>query len=166
MAFTLKSEFIISLALVLGAWSWHAMSVCTEQYEPTVTEQHEQWMTEYVRTYEDPQEKAKRQAIFAENLQFIADFKRSGRQTFELGFNRFSDLTNEEFVQSHTGYLAPKRPEHAEMMLFRHQNLARGIPDSIDWVQKGVVNQIKYQGQCCKYKCCERFDLFFYIVNL
>ncbi|XP_030444622.2 zingipain-2-like [Syzygium oleosum] len=147
MAFTLKSEVIIFLALILGAWAWLAVSVRMLR-EPTVSEQHEEWMTEYVRTYEDPKEKAKRQAIFAENMLFIADFKKSGKQTFELGFNRFSDLTNEEFVRSHTGYLAPKRPEHAEMMLFRHQNLAGGIPDSIDWVQKGVVNQDKYQGQC------------------
>ncbi|KAK3431213.1 hypothetical protein EUGRSUZ_E02740 [Eucalyptus grandis] len=122
MAFTFKSESIISLALIFGAWARQAMSVrilC----EPTIAEQHQQWMTEYVRTYEDPQEKAKYQAIFAENLQFIEDFK------------------------SHTEYLASKQPEPAETTSYSHKNLADDFPDNIDKVEKGVVNHIKYQGR-------------------
>ncbi|KAI6668653.1 hypothetical protein NL676_010789 [Syzygium grande] len=67
MAFTLKSELIISLALILGAWAWHEMSVHT-LHEPTIAEQHQQWMAQYARTYKDPQETAKPRPIFAENL--------------------------------------------------------------------------------------------------
>ncbi|KAF8029601.1 hypothetical protein BT93_E2122 [Corymbia citriodora subsp. variegata] len=147
MAFTLKSELIISLALILGAWAWHATSVRTLT-DPTNADQHEQWMAQYGRTYNDPQEKAKRQAIFAKNLQFIEDFNKSGNRTFKLGLNQFSDLTNEEFVQSHTGYLAPKQSEPTKTMPFSHQDPTGDVPDNIDWVEKGVVNQIKYQGQC------------------
>ncbi|KAI6705383.1 hypothetical protein NL676_008345 [Syzygium grande] len=76
------------------------MSVHT-LHEPTIAEQHQQWMAQYARTYKDPQETAKRWAIFAENLQFIEDFNKSGNRTFKLGLNQFSDLTNQEFVQSH-----------------------------------------------------------------
>ncbi|XP_039169654.1 uncharacterized protein LOC120293914 [Eucalyptus grandis] len=61
--------------------------------EPTIAERHQQWMAEYVRTYEDPQENAKCQAIFAENLHSLRISK---------------DLTNEEFIRSHTKYLAFK----------------------------------------------------------
>ncbi|KAF7849060.1 hypothetical protein BT93_L1287 [Corymbia citriodora subsp. variegata] len=147
MAFTLKSEIIICLALTLGAWAWHAMSVHTLP-ELTIAEQHEQWMAEYARKYEDAQEKAKRQVIFAENLEFIKDFNKSESRTFELGFNRFSDLTNEEFARSHTGYLVPKQPDSTETIFFGHQSLIEVAPDSIDWVEKGAVNQIKNQGRC------------------
>ncbi|KAK3430759.1 hypothetical protein EUGRSUZ_E02378 [Eucalyptus grandis] len=114
--------------------------------EPTIAEQHQQWMAEYVRTYKDPQEKAKCQAIFGQNLRFIEDFKRSGSRTFELGFNQLSDLTSEEFVRNHTGYLASKQPEPAETTSYSHENLADDVPD-IDWVEEGVVNHIKYQGR-------------------
>ncbi|KAK3431051.1 hypothetical protein EUGRSUZ_E02908 [Eucalyptus grandis] len=147
MAFTLKSDLIISLVLILGAWAWHATSV-RPLHDPTIAEQHEQWMANYSRTYNDLQEKAKRQAIFAKNLQFIEDFNKSGNRTFQLGLNQFSDLTNEEFVRSHTGYLAPKQSKPANITSFSHQKLTGDVPDNIDWVEKGVVNAIKYQGKC------------------
>ncbi|XP_039169668.1 ervatamin-B-like [Eucalyptus grandis] len=143
MAFMLKSELIICLALILGAWAWHKML-----HNPTIAEQHEQWMANYGRTYNDPQEKAMRQAIFTKNLQFIEDFNKSGNRTFKLGLNQFSDLTNEEFVRSHTGCLAPRRPEPAITTSVSHQKLTGDVPDHIDWVEKGVVNAIKYQGHC------------------
>ncbi|KAL3739732.1 hypothetical protein ACJRO7_021063 [Eucalyptus globulus] len=146
MAFTLKSDLIISLVLILGAWAWHAMSV-RPLHDPTIAEQHEQWMANYGRTYNDLQEKAKRQAIFAKNLQFIQDFNKSGNRTFQLGLNQFSDLTNEEFVRSHTGYLAPKQSK-PKITSFSHQNLTGDVPDNIDWVEKGAVNAIKDQGKC------------------
>ncbi|XP_010058982.2 senescence-specific cysteine protease SAG39-like [Eucalyptus grandis] len=115
-------------------------------HNPTIAEQHEHWMANYGRTYNDPQEKAMRQAIFAKTLQFIEDFNKSGNRTFKLGLNQFSDLTNEEFVRSHTGYLAPRQPEPAKTPSVNHQKLTGEVPDHIDWVEKGVVNAIKYQG--------------------
>ncbi|XP_039169677.1 ervatamin-B [Eucalyptus grandis] len=84
-----------------------------------------------------------RQAIFTKNLQFIEDFNKSGNRTFKLGLNQFSDLTNEEFVRSHTGCLAPRRPEPAIPTSVSHQKLTADVPDHIDWVEKGVVNAIK-----------------------
>ncbi|XP_039169393.1 senescence-specific cysteine protease SAG39-like [Eucalyptus grandis] len=107
-------------------------------HNPTIAEQHEHWMANYGRTYNDPQEKAMRQAIFAKNLQFIEDFNKSGNRTFKLGLNQFSDLTNEEFVRSHTGCLAPRRPEPAIPTSVSHQKLTADVLDHIDWVEKGV----------------------------
>ncbi|KAF8029599.1 hypothetical protein BT93_E2120 [Corymbia citriodora subsp. variegata] len=132
MAFSLKSVFIISLVVILNTWAWHAMSVRT-LHESNIAEQHEQWMAQYGRTYKHPEEKEKRRAIFKKNLRFIEEFNASGNRTFKctfgnrtfkLGINQFSDLTDDEFVRRHTGYL------------------------SIDWVEKGAVNPIKEQGQC------------------
>ncbi|KAK2632902.1 hypothetical protein EUGRSUZ_L00917 [Eucalyptus grandis] len=34
------------------------------------------------------------------------------------------------------------------MASYSHKNLADDVPDNIDWVEKGVVNHIKYQGRC------------------
>ncbi|KAK3431269.1 hypothetical protein EUGRSUZ_E02660 [Eucalyptus grandis] len=147
MAFPAKSEFIIFLALILSTWAWHAMSVRT-LHESTSAEQHEQWMAQYGRTYKDPEEKVKRQAIFEENLRFIEDSNASRNRTFKMGLNQFSDLTNEEFIRSHTGYLPSKKPKSPKLTPSSHRHLAGDVPDSIDWVKKGAVNLIKDQGQC------------------
>ncbi|KAK3431053.1 hypothetical protein EUGRSUZ_E02906 [Eucalyptus grandis] len=134
MAFTLKSELIISLVLILGAWAWHAMSV-RPLHDPTVAEQHEQWMANYGRTYNDLQEKAKRQRFLQRTCSSLKISTSPGNRTFQLGLNQFSDLTNEEFQS---------KPATS----FSHQNLTGDVPDNIDWVKKGVVNAIKDQGNC------------------
>merc|ERR1712226_850692 len=50
--------------------------------------------------YKDLAEESRRLAIFKENLAFIArhnmDFL-SGRETFSVGINKFTDLTNSEY---------------------------------------------------------------------
>ncbi|KAI3414814.1 uncharacterized protein J3R85_015854 [Psidium guajava] len=147
MAFPLKSETIIFLALILSTWAWRAMSVRT-LHGSTVADQHEQWMAQYSRTYKDPEEKERRREIFEKNLQFIKDFIASGNRTFKVGINQFSDLTVDEFVRSHTGYLASKQPKSPKTASLSHQHPTEDAPDSIDWVKKGAVNQIKDQGPC------------------
>jgi len=166
MAFSLKSEFIVALALILNAWAWHATSVRT-LHEPNIAEQHEQWMAQYGRTYKDQEEKEKRQAIFKKHLQFIEDFNASGNRTFKLGINQFSDLTDDEFIQSHTGYLASKQVKSRRNASLSQQYPSGDVPESIDWVEKGAANPIKYQGQCGKNlnvlyasNCDIKFDLY------
>ncbi|KAK3431584.1 zingipain-2 [Eucalyptus grandis] len=147
MAFSLKSEFIVALALILNAWAWHATSVRT-LHESNIAEQHEQWMAKYGRTYKDQGEKEKRRAIFKKHLQFIEDFNASGNRTFKLGINQFSDLTDDEFIQSHTGYLASKQVKSRRNASLSQQYPSGDVPESIDWVEKGAANPIKDQGQC------------------
>ncbi|KAK3431577.1 zingipain-2 isoform X1 [Eucalyptus grandis] len=147
MAFSLKSEFIVALALILNAWAWHATSVRT-LHESNIAEQHEQWMAKYGRTYKDQEEKEKRRAIFKKHLQFIEDFNASGNRTFKLGINQFSDLTDDEFIQSHTGYLASKQVKSRRNASLSQQYPSGDVPESIDWVEKGAANPIKDQGQC------------------
>ncbi|KAF8029591.1 hypothetical protein BT93_E2112 [Corymbia citriodora subsp. variegata] len=147
MGFSVKSESIISLVLILSTWAWHVMSVRT-LHESTIAERHEQWMAQYGRTYKDPEEKEKRRAIFKENLLFIEDSNASRNRTFKMGLNQFSDLTNKEFIQSHTGHLASKQPKSPKMAPSSHRYLTGDVPDSVDWVKKGAVNSIKDQGRC------------------
>ncbi|KAF8029603.1 hypothetical protein BT93_E2124 [Corymbia citriodora subsp. variegata] len=147
MAFSLKSEFIISLVLVLNTWAWHAMSVRT-LHESNIAEQHEQWMAQYGRTYKHPEEKEKRRAIFKKNLLFIEEFNASGNRTFKLGVNQFSDLTDDEFVRRPTGYLASKQLKSPRNASLSQRYPTGDVPESIDWVEKGAVNPIKDQGQC------------------
>ncbi|KAF8018667.1 hypothetical protein BT93_H3535 [Corymbia citriodora subsp. variegata] len=147
MAFSLKSVFIISLVVILNTWAWHAMSVRT-LHESNIAEQHEQWMAQYGRTYKHPEEKEKRRAIFKKNLRFIEEFNASGNRTFKLGINQFSDLTDDEFVRRHTGYLPSKQLKSPRNASLSQRYPTGDVPESIDWVEKGAVNPIKEQGQC------------------
>jgi len=63
---------------------------------------HEQWMNDFKRTYANDTEKEKRFMIFAEKLEYIERFNRDGNETYKLGLNQFSDLTDEEFVSSYS----------------------------------------------------------------
>ena len=138
------------MLLILGTMISQAMS--RPFLEASLVERHEQWMAQYGRNYADNAEKKKRFKIFKENAKFIDKFNNEGNHTYKLNDNEFADLTNEEFLASHTGYKkistqpilsSPKTTK------FRYENLtATEIPMSIDWREKGAVTSIKNQGSC------------------
>ena len=153
MALTLLGKkFITVTLLILGTWISQAMS--RTLLEDSLAEKHEQWMAKYGRNYADDVEKERRFKIFKDNVEFIEKFNNEGNHTYNLSVNAFADLTDEEFLASHTGYKkistqpilsSPKTTK------FRYENLtATEIPMSMDWREKGAVTSIKNQGQCGK----------------
>jgi C1A family cysteine protease len=152
MALTLEKKLITITLLILGTWISQAMS--RTLLEAALAKRHEQWMAQYGRNYADSVEKEKRFKIFKDNAGFIDKFNNEVNHTYKLSVNEFSDLTNEEFLASHTGYKkistqpilsSPKTTK------FRYENLtATEIPMSMDWREKGAVTSIKNQGRCGK----------------
>ena len=102
------------------------------------------------RIYKHNEEKARRQEIFKQNLEFIERFNNEGNKSFRLSLNPFADLTNEEFVASHTGALYNPQTQQKINNGLGYQNVsvADYIEPSLDWREKGAVNSIKYQGTC------------------
>ncbi|EGD76061.1 cathepsin [Salpingoeca rosetta] len=103
--------------------------------------------TTFEKQYESPEEEARRFAIFADNLAFIARHNAEaarGLHTHTVGVNQFADLTNEEYRQL---YL---RPYPTELLGRERQEVWLDGPNagSVDWRQKGAVTPIKNQGQC------------------
>jgi KDEL-tailed cysteine endopeptidase len=115
---------------------------------------HERWMAKYGRAYTDAAEKLHRQEVFAANARHVDAVNRAGNRTYTLGLNQFSDLTDEEFAETHLGYRHQRgglRPEDNTPMAAVNMSKAQfqATPDSVDWRAQGAVTQVKYQGANC-----------------
>ncbi|XP_027071699.1 senescence-specific cysteine protease SAG39-like [Coffea eugenioides] len=115
--------------------------------DEAMVERHEQWMSLHGRVYEDSAEKERRFKIFKDNVEFIESFNRAGNRPYNLGINRFADLTNEEFVASHNGLKMSSSPRLFGSISFKYENVT-AVPATVDWRTKGAVTPIKDQGQC------------------
>eukprot|EP01099_Mayorella_cantabrigiensis_P001001 TRINITY_DN141_c0_g1_i1.p1 TRINITY_DN141_c0_g1~~TRINITY_DN141_c0_g1_i1.p1 ORF type:complete len:335 (-),score=81.00 TRINITY_DN141_c0_g1_i1:153-1157(-) len=106
----------------------------------------EQWVQEHNKHY-DSEELYYRFRIFSQNMDFVAKFNAEGEHTYEVGMNRFADLTNTEFMERYAGLHAPFfhqiDPEHLYV-----PDMTQALPASLDWRSKGVVTGVKDQGQC------------------
>ncbi|KAF3966291.1 hypothetical protein CMV_009606 [Castanea mollissima] len=146
MALTLGKKLITVMLLVLGTWI--SQSLSRTLLEESFVERHEQWMTQHGRNYVDDAEKKRRLKIFMDNVEYIDKVNNQGNRTYRLSVNEFADLTNEEFIATHTGYKISTKPSSSPKKTFRYGNLSR-IPMTMDWREKGAVTPIKSQGQYC-----------------
>ncbi|CAH9103883.1 unnamed protein product [Cuscuta epithymum] len=138
--------------------------IAADQETSSVAEHFEQWMARYGRSYvDDESEKLKRFNIFKENMDYIESFNRpENNQTYQLGINEFSDLTDEEFVENYMDTLKaappiPRRPNNTLPMpdSLWNESLVR-IPESIDWRDSGAITPVRTQGPKCD--CCWAFS--------
>ncbi|KAL5575151.1 hypothetical protein UlMin_016850 [Ulmus minor] len=152
MGLTLKNTLAIALFFILGMLASQATS--RTFHEDALSEKHKQWMAEHSRSYADSAEREKRFKIFKDNVDFIEKFNSEGNHTYKLGINRFSDLTDEEFLRYYTGSKKPITSNPSPYKSFKYENVTN-IPDSLDWREQGAVTKIKDQGQC---GCCWAFS--------
>ncbi|KAI4304411.1 hypothetical protein MLD38_039925 [Melastoma candidum] len=110
---------------------------------------HEEWMNLHERRYDNETEKARRFQIFKENVEFIESFNKAGDKPYQLGVNRFADMTLEEFRATHTGYVRPSDIPRAMGNESFAKKYSEDVPDSVDWISAGAVTPVKYQGQQC-----------------
>lgn len=83
-----------------------------------------------------------RLGIFITNLRHIKEFNSRG-ETYKKGINRFAALTPTEFKS----YLGGK-PSVDRRNTKVEEKVIVNAPESLDWRDKNVVNQIKDQGEC------------------
>merc|ERR1712240_873869 len=86
-----------------------------------------------------------RKTIFAANLKRIEKHNAEhaeGKHSYWLGVNQFADLTNDEFVNLHTGF----RAVEPEMETADLSGMA--APLTMDWRDNGAGTPVKNQGQC------------------
>jgi cathepsin L len=114
-----------------------------------MVDQFTTFKTNYRRQYASPELEVKRMTIFADNMKFIeehqAKFDRK-EVSFEVGVNRFADLSLEEFVVQFNGFhMSPTAKRNGSTFLTPSAMVA---PKEMDWRTKGYVTPVKDQGQC------------------
>ncbi|KAF7846704.1 hypothetical protein BT93_L3897 [Corymbia citriodora subsp. variegata] len=142
--------YVLMVLLCVGAWT----SAATPPNSTLAV--FERWMARHGRIYMDNLEKAKRYEIFLKKLRFIEDFNsKAANRSYTVGLNQFSDLTTEEFRARYNGFRpTPRSLNSSAATTFNYQNVTQAqdsinsIPDSISWVDKGLVGSIKQQGLC------------------
>ena len=105
--------------------------------------QFEQWKETHGIYYDSQFENAYRERVFLENVAKIEAHNARNDQTYTMGVNQFTALTQEEFEHI---YLSAIPPSDAIMLSNREDiELPNG---DIDWTTKGRVSGVKNQGQC------------------
>lgn len=110
------------------------------------------WKMKHGRVYNNQQEEAKRLEIFQNNLNYIRDMNanRKSPHSHTLGLNKFADISSEEFSKTilqdpkYVSLPINKANEEKE----EEQVSCDDAPESWDWRKKGVITDVKYQGQC------------------
>jgi len=122
----IKSFLFLSLLVV-------AFSISESEYLQAFTDFKQQFGKSY-----EPSEELYRYAVFKDNYDFVSTWDAETRG-FEVGINKFADLTSSEFVSIYNGMNVTGQPTYRA-----------GKPSAVtvDWRTKGAVTGVKDQGQC------------------
>ncbi|XP_044517347.1 procathepsin L-like [Gracilinanus agilis] len=121
----------------------------TPQFDQALDSQWYQWKAQHRRTYE-ANEDGWRRATWEKNLKMIEMHNleySAGKHSFQMGMNKFGDMTAEEFKQVMNGYNSNRSQRRTKGSLY-HEPLFAQAPKSVDWRKKGYVTPVKNQGQC------------------
>jgi len=99
----------------------------------------EEWKSKYGANWAQGEEEYRR-VIFERNVEQINKHNADPSQTYKMGVNQFTAMTDAEFFNT---YLDPK-PEIKEAI----DDAMSGANADIDWTTKGGVSPVKNQGQC------------------
>ncbi|CAH2034236.1 unnamed protein product [Thlaspi arvense] len=120
--------------------------------ESSIADYHQQWMIQFSRVYSNESEKQMRLEVFKKNLQFIENFNNKANQSYKLGINEFTDLTEEEFLVTHTSLIGINETSTSEVfdetMPSWNWNVSNVVGQSKDWRKQGAVTPVKMQGGC------------------
>lgn len=105
----------------------------------TSSEEFLNYIAKYGKSYATKDEFQKRAQQFLKAKARIMLATATPTTTFRLGLNEFSDWTDEEF-STMLGSTDDEPEEYQQHIKILEEN---GLPDSVDWRQKGVVNPVK-----------------------
>lgn len=98
---------------------------------------------QYRKSYSSRDEYDRRFSIFIQNYDKINDHN-DKKLPWVMGVNEFTDLTWDEFKTLKLGYENRRRSGNIIYSFSDNQTL----PEQVDWTSKGVVSEVRNQGQC------------------
>jgi len=108
----------------------------------------EKFQVDFNRTYQDDAEATMRFKNFARTLDFVNEENAKGH-SYTLGINEFSDMSEEEFAETHM--MRRQAPPSWDGLAYLGEHVAEAgvsLPASVDWTSRGAVTGVKNQGQC------------------
>jgi len=104
-----------------------------------------EWARVNGKNYATKEELVLRRSIYAANVAKIAAHN-SANLGWEMGVNKFADMTAEEFkARFASGLRAHEKRSHNVNLELLHSS---ALPTSVDWSAKGAVTPVKNQQQC------------------
>jgi len=101
------------------------------------------YQTDFNKVYTSIPEHDQRFAAFSQTVERVERMNKAHGSNI-YGLNKFSDMTQAEFKQSHLGY--KRSPVRAEPLIM--DKPVQAAPTSFDWRTKNAVTAVKDQGQC------------------
>ena len=129
----------LSLAAVLLLTSLVAFVAHNNKAKPSHLSFNE-YKNTFGISFDSKIEEKYRERVYAENVAKIEAHNAQNGNSYEMGVNQFSHLTQEEFVETYLKTIVTK--------------INLGIDESfvsvgdVDWVAQGAVTDVKNQGQC------------------
>ena len=135
-----KQHLTVALALALCA-----IAVYVGHQSEASSDSFEQWKTQFGKVFVN-EENLYRRMIFEQNVAKINTHNADETQSYKMGINQFTALTQEEFEQTYLGAIPPSDFSIDEVKPYSEEEMKAN--DDVDWTTKGKVSRIKNQGQC------------------
>lgn len=142
---------VLSLTVIFGVFALfhsynprYSSNSSVAQFQ-LLEQEFQEYAQKYSKNYPTDDEYQKRLLIYLENASYIRAYNQLGN-TFTLGVNYFTDLTNQEFKKLYTPISNMiNRNVHTEIIE------SVEIATNVDWRTKGAVTNVKTQGPCGSY---------------
>lgn len=99
-------------------------------------------MKKFNKKIDNPEQLFYRASLFQQYVEKMNQHNSDHKQTWKMGINQFSDLTDEEFTSTFLGELSTLS------RTLQVEEVNAGFRGSVDWRNTGIITPIKNQGQC------------------
>ena len=144
------TKTFIALAALLAMASFAMLNTNkTSQAVPLhISAAHQTWMLSQSKVYSSPEELKFRLGIFQKNYELVRAHNADPTQTYQMGLNQFSDMTDEEISAKYLGDMEEwdSIQDSAEEYEFPEGFQA---PTSVDWRTKGIIPSTVLNQKSC-----------------